>query len=292
MVANTLVMVHRVPHRPSSQPVAVSRERSIKVWVDSFSAGRVTLEPAACVVVHMYMGRSVDVRCARGDMSHYGRAVAGDLEIIPAHTDSAWEFSRSGTRLLMQVPESLLRNAAGNLGLSPGSIGIADRFQFRDPVIEHIAWTLKADIEERAGRSPIQDCLGSALATRLLQRHNSRSLPMRDLQGGMSAGKLKQIISYIDESLTSKLSLAKIAAAAGMSASHLQALFRNATGLSIHQYVLRRRVEHARLLLRNGDLAVSQVALASGFAHQSHLARHMRRIVGISPKDVRKTNNP
>jgi AraC family transcriptional regulator len=55
----------------------------------------------------------------------------------------------------------------------------------------------------------------------------------------------------------------------------------------VYEYVLRRRVERAQLLLRNHRLSISEIALATGFAHQSHLARHMHRILGHTPSAVR-----
>jgi len=260
-----------------------------KVWLDSFSAGPFTMDASPHVFVCMYIGRPVDLQCSRGGTSRHGRVVAGDLEIIPAHTPSAWEAEKSGVRLVIRVPEGLLRSVALKLGMNPESVTIADRFQVRDPVIEHIGWALKADVD-RAGVVLAQS-LGTALTVRLLQRHNGDALPMPGARG-LSAVYSKQIQSYIADNLASKLSIAKISEAVGASASHLQALFRNATGLSIHQYVLRKRIEHAQLLMRDRNLSLSQVALASGFAHQSHLARHMRRILGLSPKSVRKSLKP
>lgn len=270
-------------------PAASDKDREIKAWIDAFPAGRVVMNASQYVFVRMHLGRSVDVRCSRDGKSKFGREVAGDLEIIPARTASEWEISRSSVRLIIRVPEGLLHSVAPRLGMNADSIEIADRFQLRDAVIEHIGWALKGEIDSRAGGRLIQDSLGVALAARLLHRHNVRSLPIRSSQGGLSAEVLKQILSYIDDNLSLKLSLAKISDIAGVSASHLQTLFRNATGRSVHQYVLRRRIEHAQILLRDGDLSISQVALASGFSHQSHLARHMRRILGSAPTTVRKS---
>jgi len=51
--------------------------------------------------------------------------------------------------------------------------------------------------------------------------------------------------------------------------------------------VLRRRVERAQLLLRNHKLSIAEIALATGFAHQSHLARHLHRILGHTPSALR-----
>ena len=48
-----------------------------------------------------------------------------------------------------------------------------------------------------------------------------------------------------------------------------------------------RRVEHAKSLLGDTELPISRIALEAGFAHQSHLARHMRRVLGVSPNALR-----
>jgi len=191
--------------------------------------------------------------------------------------------------LMMRVPDALLRRVAGELGLNPEHIELADRFQMRDPQIEHIGWALKADLDtgSQSGRL-YRESLGTALAARLLQRHHRRSLPMRDVKGSVSAARLKQLVAYIEDNLESDLSLAEIASIAGLSVSHLKTLFRQATGISVHQYVLRRRVERAKVLLRDRSLTIAQVAFATGFAHQSHMARHMRRILGVTPAVARK----
>jgi AraC family transcriptional regulator len=61
--------------------------------------------------------------------------------------------------------------------------------------------------------------------------------------------------------------------------------------VTIHRYILRRRVEHARQLLLQGDRKLSDVALAAGFAHQSHLAKWMRRELGRSPSELRRSKD-
>ena len=77
-----------------------------------------------------------------------------------------------------------------------------------------------------------------------------------------------------------------IAEVAGMSVSHLKTLFRNSTGVPVYEYVLRRRVERAQFLLRNHKLSIAEIAVTTGFAHQSHMARCMRRILGATPSSL------
>ena len=56
--------------------------------------------------------------------------------------------------------------------------------------------------------------------------------------------------------------------------------------MPVHQYVVRRRVERARTLLTKGELNATQVALEVGFAHQSHLAHWMTRVLGVTPREI------
>ena len=74
-----------------------------------------------------------------------------------------------------------------------------------------------------------------------------------------------------------------------MSPYHLVRVFKQATGVSPHQYLIQVRVNNARALLMAGagKRSVAAVAEAVGFADQSHLTRHMKRLLGVTPGEVR-----
>ena len=81
-------------------------------------------------------------------------------------------------------------------------------------------------------------------------------------------------------------SLAELAAVAGFSVPHFKPLFRRAVGLPVHRYVVECRVERARQLLLRGDRLLSDIATETGFSHQTHMARCLRRVLGIGPAEV------
>jgi AraC-like DNA-binding protein len=93
---------------------------------------------------------------------------------------------------------------------------------------------------------------------------------------------LHRALELIDAKLEDDLSVAALAQACGLSASHFAALFKASAGEPPHRYQTRRRVERARELLLAGE-SPAAAALAVGFCDQSHLARHMRRVTGHSP---------
>jgi len=207
----------------------------------------------------------------------------GDIDLLPAGASDVCEEEGESTSLMLRLSPSLLHCAAEEMGLDPDRAGLEERYQFRDPQIEHIAWAL--DAERSAGHPDgllYAESLGMALAVHLLGRY---SAPV-GRRGGLSKPQLRRVTEYIEAHLDHDLSLARLAGVAGVSASHLKTVFKRSTGLPVHEYVVQRRVERARLLLLRGELPASQVALEAGFAHQSHMARCMRRILGVTPTSV------
>jgi AraC family transcriptional regulator len=73
-----------------------------------------------------------------------------------------------------------------------------------------------------------------------------------------------------------------------MSPYHFSRLFKQSTGHSPYQFVIKCRVERARELLLNSDLSIAQITYTVGFANQSHLTNHFKRMLGVTPKMVRQ----
>jgi AraC family transcriptional regulator len=131
------------------------------------------------------------------------------------------------------------------------------------------------------------DSLATALAARIVRNHSSLARPSNGLKAAMSARTLKAVLGYLEDNLARDLGLHELAAVAGLSVSHFKVLFRKSLDVPPHQYLIRRRVERAAMQLRSGKLPIGQIALENGFCHQSHLALHTRRVLGLSPQQVR-----
>ena len=105
--------------------------------------------------------------------------------------------------------------------------------------------------------------------------------------GGLSKLQLKRALEYIEANLDAEVHLAELSNAVGLSAFHFAKLFKESTGASPHQYLLQRRIERVKDLLRNSEMTLSEISLQAGFADQSHLTNVFRRFVGISPGKFR-----
>jgi AraC family transcriptional regulator len=265
-------------------PAARSRGRpppmELEVELRANPGGEVRHPELADHHINVHAGTPVGVACHSGVRSVRTR---GDICLLPAGVPDVWVEDAASTSVELTLPSSLLRRVAGDLGLEPDRVGIELRYHFRDAQIEHIACALEAD--ERAAFPNgllYRESLGVALAVHLLGRYRTTVAPAK----GLSRRQLRRVTDYIEDHLGQNLSLARLASVAEVSASHFKTLFKRSLGVPVHEYVVRQRVERARSLLTRGELSASQVALEAGFSHQSHMARWMRRLLGVTPTAV------
>jgi len=108
-------------------------------------------------------------------------------------------------------------------------------------------------------------------------------------RGGLSPAVARRVCDYIEGHLDEKIRLDGLAALTGLSTDHFARAFHQSVGVPPHTYLLRRRLEQVEHMLRKTHAPLSEIALATGFSDQSHLARHFRRWAGMSPRQVRWT---
>jgi AraC family transcriptional regulator len=101
--------------------------------------------------------------------------------------------------------------------------------------------------------------------------------------GGLSVWQAKQALAFMDANLGSKISIGEISALVKLSKSHFCRAFKLTLGTSPMAYVSIRRIERAKLLITSTSQRLSDIALACGFADQSHLNRSFGRMLGMSP---------
>lgn len=251
--------------------------------------GTVRFESSVDHCLSMHAGAAARVSCRQASTRYV--VTRGEISLVPVGTYDECIQDDPSSAVDVHLPVALIRLAAEEIGLAPDRAALEPQFCFRDPQIEHIAWALEA--ERRAGHASAllyRESLGLALAVHLLTRYRAPSEVRPDR--GLSANQLARVLEWIDTNLgDGDVSLVSLARVAGVSATHFRMLFKRSMSLPVHKYIVRRRVERARRLLLRGELPASQIALEAGFSHQSHMARCMRRVLGVTPTQVARARS-
>jgi AraC family transcriptional regulator len=236
--------------------------------------------------VRMHLGAPIYSTCRCAGLVQRRHMTPGDFDVVPLAHSAIWEEDAPATMLGICVMPSLIRTAADGMNLNPDSVSVEAQLQLRDPRIDHIGWALQAEL---LGPEPhgtlYADSLGLALAARLLQ-HYAPIVAPRVIN--LSKRRLRAVIEYIHDNLAHDLTLNELASVAGFSPSHFNRLFKEATNQPVHQFVIQRRVEYAMSLLANRKSSLTEVSSLAGFSDQSHMARCMRRIAGVTPAIVKR----
>ncbi|CAO3380268.1 Transcriptional regulator, AraC family [Azospirillum argentinense] len=270
---------------PSPRGTAgVARLRCLGDGIGRFD--RPALEDAFLISHHLSNFRS-DIR-VDGVLVEKPADIAGLTSIhdyrrtIDCHMHSAFDA------LTFHLPRSLLDSVCPD---GPGGrledLAIQPSRPLNDPIVAALALAMVPALArpERVTRLFL-DHLCSALATHLVTVYGRISEGGNG--GALASWQERRVKEMIAANLDGDIRLADLAAECQLSVGHFVRAFRRTANTTPHQWLLQRRVEHAKTLMREGARTLADVALASGFADQSHFTRTFSRLVGVSPRAWRQ----
>ena len=135
------------------------------------------------------------------------------------------------------------------------------------------------------------DHVTAAVVAHIVGAFGGTELKQQFTRGGLAVWQERRVKEFIDANLDGDISVMQLASACRLSSHHFSRAFRRSTGMPSHQWLLQRRVDKARHLLRRSKLPLSEVAVVCGFAHQSHFTRVFKRLVGVSPGKWRRLDS-
>ncbi len=138
---------------------------------------------------------------------------------------------------------------------------------------------------------PAERLLTSSIAHELISHTLLSQVGARQglrLKGGLAAHQRRQLVAYIDSQMAEPISLGQLAGLCALSEYHFARMFRASFGLPPHQYVLARRLDRARQMLRGTMLPLGEIALACGFASASHFTNRFKQVLGGTPGEYRQ----
>jgi AraC family transcriptional regulator len=213
----------------------------------------------------------------------------GDLTIIPAGITHRCNWNSSAQFLILAIAPDWLQQV-GQEWVDPDRIELTPQFMItQDPLITGILATLQAELTAGGmGSHLLLDSLSTTLAIHLLRHYCTTQPPLSSYADGLSPATLHRITTYIHDHLHQDLPLIELSAIAQLSPYYFLRLFKQRVGMTPHQYILQYRVERAKHLLQHSLLSLAEIAACVGFYDQSHFTRCFKRVVGVTPTQLRQ----
>lgn len=220
----------------------------------------------------------------------------GTMVLLSRGTRDSVSFPNRVERILLTLEPTVMQRALEEhhtgRDIELRDIELMDQWGVQDRQMEYIIRALESELVAGfpAGKL-FGESMVNALAVHLLRRYGVTPPKIKLIRGGLPRVRLNRVLEYIEANLGQDVALSGLAATAGMSPHYFAELFKQTVGSSPHQYVLRRRIEHARRLLHNSKMRVLEAGVRSGFSDQSHFTKIFRRMVGVTPTQYRAARN-
>jgi AraC family transcriptional regulator len=214
----------------------------------------------------------------------------GDIVISPANVLHKASWHENIEFILIIIEPALIARTASEFNHS-SNIEIIPHFAQPDSLIHQIGLQLKSELETNNNESVSRlyaDRAAHLLAVHMLQHYSTRKQPIKKYTDGLPKRKLKQVMDYITCHLEQDFGLAELAELVHMSPSYFGSQFKQSTGLTPHQYLIKYRLSEARRLLANTNLTIEEIAQRTGFSNHSHLTRNFRKHMSITPYTYRQ----
>lgn len=213
----------------------------------------------------------------------------GTICLLPRGSEHEVNWLQATQHVVLALKPCLLSNALEET-VHESNIELREHWDLIDPHISALLMEMRADLEDGSPAGPLYgDSLANSLALYLLKRYSNVTTRLELYRGGLSRSKLNRVLEYVNANLSDKLELGVLAKVAGVNLYHFARSFKQSTGESPYQYVLRRRIEKAKEFLVHSQLSVIEASALTGFVDQSHFSKVFRRIVGVSPSKYRNS---
>ncbi|MGH2495990.1 MAG: AraC family ligand binding domain-containing protein [Ktedonobacteraceae bacterium] len=236
---------------------------------------------------HIHDGYAIGVIESGAEQFKYRRSVhvapRGSIVIInPGEMHTGEAATEQGWTYRMLYPDvSLLQRAASEVAGKQQDIPFFPSPVVDDPMLAAQLLQLHAMLENSPSALERDSRFLWVLAQLVLRHADSQASPQPIRIRGEQAW-VQQVRAYVEDHYAENVSLEQLANFVNVSPFHLLRVFRDVVGLPPHNYLTQVRVGRARQLLQ-ASLRPAEVALAVGFNDQSHLTRHFKALVGVTP---------
>ncbi|MBE9100356.1 AraC family ligand binding domain-containing protein [Vacuolonema iberomarrocanum] len=219
--------------------------------------------------------RGENVVAARGDIN---LCIPGEVHTGHPAVTEGWSYR------MFYLDVSLLERVASEMSDRPQNIPFFQSGVLTDGAIAQQLRQLHQQFEQSSESLLQQETEFLEVLATFIKRHADAPPSLAPI--GQERRAVTQIKHYIESHYAEEISLSALAHLTHLSRYHLIRVFRETVGIPPHAYLRQVRIRHAKAMLADG-LPIADVAIATGFTHQSHLNRWFKKLWGITPGQYR-----
>jgi AraC family transcriptional regulator len=194
--------------------------------------------------------------------------------------------------LVLQLNHELFSRTAQEVAdVDPARLTLIAHAGLHDPLLTQIGLALWRELEQQAPSGKLYaQTAAQMIAVHLLRHYSSTEVGVQERSQSLTRRQVQGVTDFVLAHLSQDISLEALAQQIGFSPYYFARLFRQTTGESPYQFVLRQRIEKACHLLKTTDMPLTHIAIESGFANQSHFTRIFKRYLSLTPRVYRQHN--
>src|SRR6516164_7449579 len=168
-----------------------------------------------------------------------------------------------------------------------GAVEVTEFFG-RDETLAHLSFACAEMLSGRApGNSKRVASFAQLLAIYIAEKYSNIASEKPDYHGGLPIARLRKVEDYVRSHLAESISIEKLAELTELSSFHFSRMFKQSTGMTPLQFVIRERMLKAQQLIRETSRSLIEIALEVGYTSPSHFAQVFRRTAGMAPTEFR-----
>lgn len=199
--------------------------------------------------------------------------------------------SRRGEELeIIQVHIAVDQFLAALEATFPGKADHVEVIDFfgRDKALAHLCFVCAEMLSARTpGRSRRVTALTQFFAAYLAEKYTGPAAEKPIFHGGLPICQLRKVEDHVREHFAEKVPVERLAELVDLSPFHFSRVFKESTGVTPLQFVVRERITRAQQLIRETSRTLIEVALEVGYTSPSSFTKAFRRVTGLTPMEFR-----
>ena len=189
--------------------------------------------------------------------------------------------------LVLVEPEKMISAAP----IASNSHTFTETYQIKDPNLEYIFKLLLSEIQagNKNGKLFIENIV-SILAFHFVKNYSKeQSSGLVENVSGFTSKEIEKAFYYIDKNMSESVKIENLAEEFGISKFNFIKRFKSSTNVTPHQFIIRKKLERSKNLLKEGSLSLTDITYMLNFSDQSHFSNSFKKMYGMTPREFRMT---